>query len=182
MRILKKINMITALLLIVFIIMHGILGSFTLLGIGSHAGMLFAWGGLGLLAVHTVIGVILTVQTIRAEAGSGGKLYLKQNAAFWIKRLTGIAILCSLYFHFGMFSVEVNEEYVLIPFTTAKFIDMLVLVGSVFLHIFVNIRSLFVSMGIFTPKERRIDIMVFLSVILVFISVSLILYYISWCI
>ena len=90
-------------------------------------------------------------------------------------------ILCSLYFHFGMFGTTVDGKFELLPFTTIKLIDMLVLVISLLIHIGINIRSLLVSMGIFAPKRRRWDIVLVLSVILVFIAVSLILYYLSWC-
>ena len=43
---------------------HGIMGSFMLNGVGSSAGKLLAWIGVGILVVHTVIGVILTVQSL----------------------------------------------------------------------------------------------------------------------
>ena len=172
--------MIISALLIGLILLHGVLVSFRFLGVGESSGLLFARTGFVLLAAHTVFGVILTIQTIHIEARGKGKLYLRANSVFWVKRLTGIAILCSLYFHFGMFGTTVDGKFELLPFTTIKLIDMLVLVISLLIHIGINIRSLLVSMGIFAPKRRRWDIALVLSVILVFIAVSLILYYLSW--
>ena len=49
---------------------HGIMGSFMLNGVGSSAGKLLAWVGVGILVVHTVIGVILTVQSLQTAKQS----------------------------------------------------------------------------------------------------------------
>ena len=62
------ISILSVLMLLIFMI-HGIMGSFMLNGVGSSAGKLLAWIGVGILVVHTVIGVILTVQSLQtAEA------------------------------------------------------------------------------------------------------------------
>ena len=41
--------------------------------------------------------LLLTAQTFRASR-SGGKLYGKQNALFWARRTSGLAILLMLFF------------------------------------------------------------------------------------
>ena len=56
----RKINTILSVLLLVIFMLHGLMGSFMLLGIGSSAGKILAWVGVAVLAAHTVIGVILT--------------------------------------------------------------------------------------------------------------------------
>lgn len=63
----RKLNTILSVLLLVIFLLHGIMGSFMLLGIGSNAGKILAWVGVAVLAVHAGIGIILTVQTLRAE-------------------------------------------------------------------------------------------------------------------
>ena len=55
-------------------------------GVGSSAGKLLAWIGVGILVVHTVIGVILTVQSLQT-AKQSGKMYLKQNAICWARQM-----------------------------------------------------------------------------------------------
>lgn len=45
---------------------------------------------------------------------------------------------------------------------------------------FINIRPLLVSLGIISYKERRSDIYLILSVLLLFIAGAVILYYIGW--
>ena len=98
---------------------HGIMGSFMLNGVGSSAGKLLAWIGVGILVVHTVIGVILTVQSLQT-AKQSGKMYLKQNVIFWARRASGMAILILLLFHIGLFGKVQNGTYILFPFTTVK--------------------------------------------------------------
>ena len=88
----RKLNTILSVLLLFICLLHGLMGSFMLLGISSGAGKFLAWIGVGILAAHTVLGLLLTAQTFRASR-SGGKLYGKQNALFWARRTSGLAIL-----------------------------------------------------------------------------------------
>ena len=98
----RKWNTILSVLMLLIFMIHGIMGSFMLNGVGSSAGKLLAWIGVGILVVHTVIGVILTVQSLQT-AKQSGKMYLKQNAIFWAGRASGMAILILLLFHIGLF-------------------------------------------------------------------------------
>ena len=93
----RKLNTILSVLLLFICLLHGLMGSFMLLGISSGAGKFLAWIGVGILAAHTVLGLLLTAQTFRASR-SGGKLYGKQNALFWARRTSGLAILLMLFF------------------------------------------------------------------------------------
>ena len=105
----RKLNTILSVLLLFICLLHGLMGSFMLLGISSGAGKFLAWIGVGILAAHTVLGLLLTAQTFRASR-SGGKLYGKQNALFWARRTSGLAILLMLFFHIGVFGrVHVRE-------------------------------------------------------------------------
>ena len=53
----RKLNTILSVLLLVIFLLHGIMGSFMLLGIGSNAGKILAWVGVAVLAVHAGIGI-----------------------------------------------------------------------------------------------------------------------------
>ena len=152
------------------------MGSFMLLGIGSSAGKILAWVGVAVLAAHTVIGVILTINTLKISKNAGNS-YLKQNAVFWARRASGLAILILMFFHIG--GVQ-DGIYILFPFTTVKLITQLLLVAALFIHLFINIRPLLVSLGIISYKERRGDIYLILSVLLLFSAGAVIIYYIGW--
>ena len=168
----RKLNTILSVLLLFICLLHGLMGSFMLLGISSGAGKFLAWIGVGILAAHTVLGLLLTAQTFRASR-SGGKLYGKQNALFWARRTSGLAILLMLFFHIGVFGRVQDGVYILFPFTTVRLLTQLLLVASVFV-------PLLVSLGIVRDKEQRGDLYLILSILVLFAAGSIILYYIGW--
>ena len=172
----RKINTVLSILLIVIFMLHGLMGSFMLVGIGSSAGKVLAWIGVAVLVVHTVIGAILTIQTLKNKGCS----YLKQNAVFWARRASGLAILILLFFHIGLFGGIKYGMYILFPFTTVKLVTQLLLIVALFIHLFINIRPLLISLGIISYKERRGDIFLILSVLLLFCVGAVIIYYIGW--
>ena len=131
------------------------------------------------VAAHTVLGLLLTAQTFRASR-SGGKLYGKQNALFWARRTSGLAILLMLFFHIGVFGRVQDGVYILFPFTTVRLLTQLLLVASVFVHLLLNLRPLLVSLGIVRDKEQRGDLYLILSILVLFAAGSIILYYIGW--
>ena len=92
-------------------------------------------------AAHTVLGRLLTAQIFRASR-YGGKPYGKQNALFWARRASGLAILLMLFFHIGVFGKVQNGVYILFPFTTVRLLTQLLLVASVFVHLLLNLRPL----------------------------------------
>ncbi|MDR0596212.1 MAG: pilus assembly protein PilX [Clostridiales Family XIII bacterium] len=175
----RKLNSIISVLIVVIFILHGLMGSFMLVGVGSGAGKVMAWFGMALVCVHTVIGAIFTVRTIRA-GGKGGKAYMRQNRLFWARRASGLAILLLAFCHIGLFGSVVDGQYILFEFTTVRLITQLLLIAALFAHIFVNIRPLLVSLGIVAFKERRVDIFLVLSVLLLFFAGATVFYYIGW--
>ena len=116
----RKWNTILSVLMLLIFMIHGIMGSFMLNGVGSSAGKLLAWIGVGILVVHTVIGAILTVQSLQT-AKQSGKMYLKQNVIFWARRASGMAILILLLFHIGFFVWKGTEwDIYFVPFYNCK--------------------------------------------------------------
>ncbi len=175
----RRINTILSVIILVIFLLHGILGSLRLLGVIPIAGKLLAWIGMGALGAHVVFGVILTIQTFRASKNNGEK-YLKQNSLFWTRRASGLAILVLLFFHIGAFGYMNNGNYMLHEFTILKLIAHLLLIAALFVHIFVNVRPLLVAKGVIKGKERRVDIFLILSVLLLLFAGAVIFYYTSW--
>ncbi|MBQ8971605.1 MAG: pilus assembly protein PilX [Clostridia bacterium] len=176
---LRKINAAISILLIVIYMLHGVLGSFTLLEISPWAGKALARFGLVLIGIHVLLGAILTVQAFRVSAQKGEKYY-KQNALFWTRRISGLVLALCIAFHIGAFGETKAGRYVLVPFTTLKLIAQLMLIASLFIHIFINIRPLMLHIGSLKFRERRIDIFLALSVLLLFFTATMIIYYIGW--
>lgn len=175
----RKVNTILSVMLFLIFLIHGVMGSFMLLGVGSSAGKILAMFGVLILAAHTVIGVLLTIQTLRSSKKNENH-YPKQNALFWARRASGLAVLILGFFHIGLFGGVQDNAYILFPFTTVRLITQLLLVAALFVHLFINVRPLLVSLGVIKYKERRGDIYLILSVLLLFISGAAVIYYIGW--
>lgn len=173
----RKLNAILSVLLIVVFLLHGVLGSFMLIGVSALSGKIFAEIGMILLILHLCIGVRLTIQTFQTKSG---RAYAKQNALFWTRRASGLAILILAFFHMGVFGAVEDGLYILTPFTTVKLLTQLLLVAALFVHIFVNVRPMLVSLGVISYKERRGDLFLILSILLLFMAGSIVLYYIRW--
>lgn len=173
----RKLNTILSVLLFVIFLLHGVLGSFVLIGVGEIAGKMLAHIGMILLVLHLCIGVRLTIQTFQTKSGWA---YSKQNALFWTRRASGLAILILAFFHMGIFSSVEEGWYILTPFTTVKLLTQLLLVAALFVHLFVNVRPMLISLGVIEYKERRGDLFLLLSILLLFMAGSIVLYYIRW--
>ena len=175
----RKLNTILSVLLLFICLLHGLMGSFMLLGISSGAGKFLAWIGVGILL------------SVEFSAGPGSPECLcgqqkpkdgvrRQNALFWARRTSGLAILLMLFFHIGVFGRVQDGVYILFPFTTVRLLTQLLLVASVFVHLLLNLRPLLVSLGIVRDKEQRGDLYLILSILVLFAAGSIILYYIGW--
>ncbi len=175
----RRINTILSAVILLIFLIHGVMGSFMLLGVGTNAGKTLAWLGFGLILIHAALGAALTVQAVRGGKESG-RWYLRQNKEFWARRFSGVAILILLFFHFGVYGETVDGTFGLIEFTTIKLVTQLLLIASLFVHIFVNIRPLLVSWGILKHHERRWDLFLIASVFLLFFTGAVLFYYIGW--
>lgn len=173
----RKLNTILSVLLFVIFLLHGVLGSFVLIGVGEIAGKMLAHIGMILLVLHLCIGVRLTIQTFQTKSGLA---YSKQNVLFWMRRASGLAILILAFFHMGIFGSVEDGWYILTPFTTVKLLTQLLLVAALFVHLFVNVRPMLISLGVIEYKERRGDLFLLLSILLLFMAGSIVLYYIRW--
>lgn len=102
----RKINTILSVLLLVIFMLHGLMGSFMLLGIGSSAGKILAWVGVAVLAAHTVIGVILTINTLKISKNAMDTDTLKQMQCSGQGEASGLAILILMFFHIRIIWLE----------------------------------------------------------------------------
>ena len=177
----RKANAVLSALIMVLFLIHGIEGSFQLMGFrASSNGMkALAWGLLALICLHTLIGIKLTWDSIKICKKTGVS-YFKENKLFWARRLSGFAIMILIAFHVFAFGETVNGVYRLQWFTAFKLATQILLLLTVALHVLMNVRPLLIGLGIPSLKERVPDIWIWLSVLLVFMSVAFIVYYLRW--
>lgn len=168
--------------IIVLFLVHAIAGGFQLAGVipgGNQVLTVLAWVLVGLVAVHVVIGTILTVRSIRASR-EGGASYPKENAAFIARRVSGFCILVFLVAHVIIFYGDYSSgSYRLSLFAGPQLVLSICLVVSLAVHLLCNLRPLFVGLGL-DQRARRRDLVIILAVVLAFCLVMFVVYYYRW--
>lgn len=175
----RKLNAVISHLILLLFVVHGVMGAFNLMGVGSVTTRIIAWTMVGLICVHIVLGVALTIQTLTAQKKSGAS-YPKENRLFWARRISGFIISILIFFHIFAFSGVSAEHYRLPNFDAFKLITQLLLVLSVGFHIVTNVKPMLISFGIKKLKPRVNDIVFWASVLLLFMAIAFIIYYLRW--
>ena len=98
----RRFNAILTAAILLLLLVHAILGSFQLLGVGDTAVKGIAWTAAGLILLHTAIGVKYTADTLRVRKKTGAG-YVRENKLFWARRVSGFAVMVLLFFHFTAF-------------------------------------------------------------------------------
>ncbi|MGP1433567.1 MAG: pilus assembly protein PilX [Catonella sp.] len=177
----RKWNAIISIILIVLFLIHTIAGSFQLMKIipgGNELMKQLSYLMLFLIAVHTFIGTKFTIDSILIGKKTG-KFYFRENAVFWIRRMTGFAMILLIISHVLLFTSN-TEVFRLNDFGKIQLVFSILLVFTLLIHIFANIRPLLIALGIAGTKAYMKDIFLVLSVILLISTVAFVIYYIRW--
>jgi len=177
----RKVNAILGPALIVLLLIHAISGVLQLYGFlpgGNTIRSVLSWLLAGCTAFHAVIGIVLTVQTLRACKRSG-RAYFRGNERFWIARLSGFAMLFLILYHILIFTEPAGEVFRLQAFGWVQTAAHILLVLALGVHLITNIRPLFMGLGIENRTFLR-DILIVLSVVLLVCAAAFIYYYLRW--
>ncbi len=175
----RKWNNILARSIILLVLIHALFGSLMLLGISTVSVKPFSWILFGAVLLHGILGIAATIPSIKSGKKSG-RWYFRQNAAFWTKRFSGLAILLLLVFHISCYTTTVDGVFFLREFTFIRMLTQLLFVLAIFIHLAVSIKSMLIAKGAVKFKEKTVDWMMVLSVMMVFFAVAIIVYYIKW--
>ena len=85
-----------------------------------------------------------------------------------------------LSLHITSYTTSVNGKFFLQEFTTGKMAAQILLILSIFIHLMVSIRSMLIAKGTIKFKERTVDWMLVLSIMMIFFMIAVIAYYIQW--
>jgi len=175
----RKWNNILARVIIVLFLLHALMGSLMLLGVSTISFLPLSWLLLIAVIIHGIMGLLSTFMALKSGKASG-RWYLRKNAAFWTKRISGIAILLLLGFHVTAYTTSVNGRFFLKEFTFCRMLSQILFVLAIFIHLAVSIKSMLIAKGTMKFKERTIDWMLVLSVMMLFFVAAMIIYYIQW--
>lgn len=175
----RKFNSVLTAVIMVLFLIHAVLGSFQMIGVGGTVLKSLSWASAGLAGLHMLIGIKLTADTLRAQKKSG-TAYFKENKLFWARRVSGFAVMVLLFFHFTAFGYYSGEAYRLRWFDTGRLVTQILLVIVLAVHIISNVRPMMIALGIKSLKEWTGDILFVISVLLLFAVVGFIVYYLRW--
>lgn len=179
----RKVNAIVTAAMMALILVHIVWGGLQLLGLAAGGNPVFIGLArllLALLAVHIVIGVKLTADTVIA-CKKAGVSYWKENRLFWIRRLSGFALMIFLCFHIAVFSgVNAGAGDYLRYFGAWRLATQLLMVLSLAVHLLTNIPPLRIALGIKDSGNLRTDLLFVFSVLLLLAGVAFAVYFIRW--
>ncbi len=179
----RKVNSILAILTMMFFLAHMIWGGLEITGLTkggnpilrmlTHMMILF-------ISLHMILSVILTAQTVRAWRKSG-VAYFKQNRLFWIRRISGFALMFFIVSHVLIFRGNVSSAgYRLNYFGGLQLAAQILMVVCLLVHLCCNITPLRISLGIEDKKNIRTDVLLVLSILLLLAGIAFVIYYIRW--
>lgn len=177
----RKWNTIISLILIILFLIHAVAGSFQLMKIIPGGNVLMktlSYILMAFLIAHIVIGTKLTIDSLVAGKKSG-KFYLRENAVFWIRRITGFAMILLIVCHIILFSSK-GDVFRLKEFNEIQLIFSILLVITLAVHILSNIRPLLISFGIAGFRAYVKDILLVLAFILLMSTVAFVIYFLRW--
>lgn len=177
----RKINAILGPALIVLLLIHIISGAFQLFGVipgGMIIRTVLSYILLALTGIHAVIGVILTVQTLRC-CRQEGKTCFKNNQRFWLSRISGFAMLLLIVYHVLVFTGESGAYFRLQAFGPLQLAAHVLLAAALFLHLATNIRPLYIALGIESRTFVK-DTMVVLAIVILVCAAAFVVYYLRW--
>ena len=175
----RKCNVWLVRLILPLLLVHGLWGSFTLLGINAITIKPLSWLLLVLVVLHGLIGLLLSRDAIRTGLRTG-RWYWKENARYWVIRVSGICIFVLLGFHICAYTVTVNGVLFLREFTFLRMLSQLLFLASILIHLLAAVRPWLINRGILKFRERSWDCLAVLTILAAFFTFSIVSYYIYW--
>lgn len=175
----RKLNMFLVIGMLITFLAHAIMGSLRLFGADANALKVVAWISVAFITAHVIVTTILTIQTLHARKMSGAG-YFKENKLFWVRRISGFAIVIPLIMHLVIFRSSNADAYRLQVFTTGRMISQILLVAAIALHVLTNIRPTGIAFGIRGLKKYSTDILFVLTIILLVLMAAFVVYYLRW--
>ena len=177
----RKVNSILGPLIIILLLIHAISGAFQLTSIiagGSTIREILSYVMAAAVALHMFIGFKLTADTCLACRKSGASVF-RGNGPFWIRRISGFALIIFIIYHMCVFMSADGEVFRLASFGGLQLAAHILLTIALAIHLIMNIKPLFMALGI-ANRKFIIDIMIILSIIMLLCAAAFIIYYLRW--
>ena len=179
----RKFNAVLSVIMIGLFLYHALAGSGLLTGLTGFSPLSATLPSI-ILAIltglHIIVGIKLTVDTLAAQKRSGAG-YFRENRLFWLRRISGYALILLLAAHiFGMTGETVDGSYIPHTYTLPLLLCDLILAAALMLHLSVNIKPLAQSFGFNAGKGVLTVTAVVLSAVLIVSGAAFIIYFAGW--
>ena len=169
----RKINVIIVIAIMILLVDHIVFGGLHLLGFNAGVMRPMAMLMLILVLAHALISMYVTLRAEKAGAKTKAR-YNKENREFWLRRTSGVMILVSALVHaYTMFKDE-NGVPRIARLPKVFSLATPLLIFSIYLHVFVNVRALLIAFGIRNINRKEKVIKVLLTVVMLFAMSALI--------
>lgn len=178
----RRWNAYISLAILLLLLAHAVAGAYQMLGVfpgGNQVLQIMAWTMLGLMAVHGMIGVKLTVDTFLA-CRKAKISYFKENLDFHIRRISGFAILVLGAYHVIVFMGRTDGGYRLSFFGGGQLAASILLAVALLLHIVTNIKPLMVALGTSRVRRFLLECLWVLALVVLFCAGAFVVYYLRW--
>ena len=177
----RKVNSIVGPVIIILFLIHAISGAFQLFGIipgGETVREVLSYIMVAAVALHMFIGIKLTFDTM-LSCKKSGRSYFKGNELFWIRRISGFALILFIIYHMCVFMSTDGEVFRLNNFGALQLTAHILLTLVMVLHLLMNIKPLFMALGI-ANRKYLIDVIIILAAVLLLCAAGFIVYYCRW--
>ena len=175
----NRFNHWLVILIVLLLVIHGLTGSYTLLGFPFIDIRPLPYVLAAAVVLHSLIGLFLTRDAIRIGLKTG-HWYWKENARFWIVRLSGICALILLGFHACVYTGTVNGVFFLKRITFLRMVSQLLFVASIAVHLVAAAKPWLIKQGVLKFEERSRNCLAVTAILTAVFTVSIIMYYIYW--
>jgi hypothetical protein len=178
----RRLNAIISMAIIVLFLIHGIAGAFQIIGFipgGSSVLKILTGIMVGMIFVHMLIGILLTMQTLKISKKSGVSYY-KENTLFWIRRISGFVLMLLVLLHLMVFMQTGGGLFRLGYFGVPQLIGQVLMLFALAVHLLCNIKPVAIALGLYGGRGYCRDILLILSIVLVFCTVAFVVYYLRW--
>ena len=179
----RKTNAILSAGIVVLLLVHMIAGGMQMAGFlsgGLRWLTCLSWIMLAMIALHSLIGIRLTADTLRLQKKSGAS-FPKENCLFWARRISGFALMAFVVCHLLLFlGTSQDGAFRLHLFAGAELATQILLVLSLGVHILSNLSPMLIGLGIRCYRTFLPDVLAVLSVLLLTAGMAFVVYYIRW--
>lgn len=175
----KKFNSFLAHLILLLLALHGLTGAFTLLRLTTFTWKPLSYALLAIVLLHGTLGILLSKDAVR-EGMRTGRWYLKENASFWLVRLSGFIILLSVWFHMTAYTMTVNGVFFLREFTILRLFSQIIFISAILIHLLCVTKPWMIKRGLLKYEKWAADYILVYSIFSILFLFALISYFIYW--